>query len=148
MTKTPASNTVKELPGYPVQNSPSGNYSWGGAVGRVEIVYDIVWMGCLGRTPWTELRTPVCSYPIDVFHLSFNFLCLLFLYSIYLCGWALTLSSSLTVNQSQAKDMQKFEAWKENIFNFFLQHFCTRPIAQPTKNFSKLELHFNTPEYF
>jgi hypothetical protein len=26
MTKTPASNTVKELPGYPVQNSPSGNY--------------------------------------------------------------------------------------------------------------------------
>ncbi len=28
-----------------------------GAVGRVEIVYDIVWMGCLRRTPWTELRT-------------------------------------------------------------------------------------------
>ncbi len=58
------------------------------------------------------------------------------------------LSSSLTVNQSQAKDMQKFEAWKENIFNFFPQHFCTRPIAQPTKKcFSKLEFHFNT-EYF
>ncbi len=86
MTKTPASNTVKELSGYPVQNSLSGNYSWGGAVGRVEIVYDIVWMGCLRRTPWTELRTPVCSYPIDVFHLSFNFLCVLLLYSIYLCG--------------------------------------------------------------
>ncbi len=29
------------------------------------------------------LRTPVCSYPI-VTHLSFNFLCLLLLYSIYL----------------------------------------------------------------
>jgi hypothetical protein len=42
MTKTPASDAVKELPGYPVQNSPSGNYSLGGAVGRVEIVYDIV----------------------------------------------------------------------------------------------------------
>ena len=27
MTKTPASDMVKELPGYPVQNSPSGNYS-------------------------------------------------------------------------------------------------------------------------
>jgi hypothetical protein len=28
---------------------------------------------------WTVLRTPVCSYPIDVFHLCFNFLCLLVL---------------------------------------------------------------------
>jgi hypothetical protein len=33
------------------------------------------------------LRTPVCSYPIIVTHLSFNFLCLLLLYSIYLNGW-------------------------------------------------------------
>jgi hypothetical protein len=32
------------------------------------------------------LRTPVCSYPIIVTHLSFNFLCLLVLYSIYLNG--------------------------------------------------------------
>jgi hypothetical protein len=30
------------------------------------------------------LRTPVCSYPIIVTHLSFKFLCLLLLYSIYL----------------------------------------------------------------
>ncbi len=30
------------------------------------------------------LRTPVCSYPIILTHLSFNFLCLLLLYSIYL----------------------------------------------------------------
>jgi hypothetical protein len=30
------------------------------------------------------LRTPVCLYPIIVSHLSFNFLCLLLLYSIYL----------------------------------------------------------------
>jgi hypothetical protein len=43
--------------------------------------------------------------------------------------------------------MQKFEAWKGNIFNFFPQHFCTRPIAQPTKKILKLEFHFNT-EYF
>ncbi len=33
------------------------------------------------------LRTPVCSYPIIVTHLSFNFLCLLLLYSIYLNGY-------------------------------------------------------------
>ncbi len=32
------------------------------------------------------LSTPVCSYPIIVTHLSFNFLCLLLLYSIYLNG--------------------------------------------------------------
>ncbi len=32
------------------------------------------------------LRTPVCSYPIIATHLSFNFLCLLLLYSIYLNG--------------------------------------------------------------
>jgi hypothetical protein len=32
------------------------------------------------------LRTPVCSYPIIVTHLSLNFLCLLLLYSIYLNG--------------------------------------------------------------
>ncbi len=32
------------------------------------------------------LRTPVCSYPIIVSHLSFNFLCLMLLYSIYLNG--------------------------------------------------------------
>ncbi len=50
MTKTPAPDTVKELPGYPVQNSPSGNYSWGGAVGRGGRVYDIVWMGYPRRT--------------------------------------------------------------------------------------------------
>ncbi len=31
-------------------------------------------------------RTPVCSYPIIVSHLSFNVLCLLILYSIYLNG--------------------------------------------------------------
>jgi len=41
-------------------------------------------MGCPRRRPWTKLRTPVCSYPIIVTHLSFNFLCLLLLYSIYL----------------------------------------------------------------
>jgi hypothetical protein len=35
------------------------------------------------------LRTPVCSYPIIVSHLSFNVLCLLILYSIYLSGYAL-----------------------------------------------------------
>ncbi len=41
-------------------------------------------MGCPRRTLWTVLHTPVCSYPIDAFHLSFNFLCLVLLYCIYL----------------------------------------------------------------
>jgi hypothetical protein len=43
MTKTPVSDTVKELPGYPV---PTELSIWElllrGAVGRVEIVYGIV----------------------------------------------------------------------------------------------------------
>ncbi len=81
-------DTVEELPGYPVQNSPSGGFLfWGGPVGRGGIVYDIVWRRCPRRTPWMMLRTPVCSYPIIVTHLSFNFLCLLLLYSIYLNGF-------------------------------------------------------------
>ncbi len=38
---------LKELPGYPVENSLSGSsLSWGGPVGRGGIVYDIVWMEC------------------------------------------------------------------------------------------------------
>jgi hypothetical protein len=52
-------------------------------------------MGCPRRRPWTKLRTPVCSYPIDVFQLSFNFLCLLLLYSIYLNGYYLFLCPDL-----------------------------------------------------
>jgi len=95
MTKTPASNTVKELPRYPVQNSPSGNYFWGGPAGRGGIVYNIVWRRCPRRTPWMMLRTPVCSYPIIVTHLSFNFLCLLLLYSICLNGVNCTLYSHI-----------------------------------------------------
>jgi hypothetical protein len=36
-------DTVKELPGYTVQNCPSGSFlSSGGPVGREGIVYDIV----------------------------------------------------------------------------------------------------------
>ncbi len=78
-------DTVKELPGYPVRNSPSGGFLlWGGALGSEGVVYDIAWRRCPRRTPWMMLRTPVCSYPIIVTHLSFNFLCLLLLYSIYL----------------------------------------------------------------
>ncbi len=60
-TQTNRTDTVKELPGYSVQNCPSVNFLfWGGAVGRWGIVYDIVWMGYPRRTPWTVLRTPVC----------------------------------------------------------------------------------------
>ncbi len=47
-------DTVKELPGYPVQNSPSWSFLfWGGSVGRGGLVYDIVRRGCPRRTPWT-----------------------------------------------------------------------------------------------
>ena len=56
----------------------------GGSWKSGSIVYDIVWRRCSRRTPWMMLRTPVCSYPIIVTHLSFKFLCLLLLYSIYL----------------------------------------------------------------
>jgi hypothetical protein len=51
------------MPGYPVQNYPSGSFlSWGGPVGREGIVYDIAWMGCPRRTPWIILCTPVCFH--------------------------------------------------------------------------------------
>jgi len=43
-------------------------------------------MGCPRRTPWTACVDFPDSYPIDVSHLSFNFFCLLLLYSIYLNG--------------------------------------------------------------
>jgi hypothetical protein len=47
-------DTVEELPGYPVQNSPSVSFLFlGGSVGRDELVYDIVRRGCPRRTPWT-----------------------------------------------------------------------------------------------
>ncbi len=46
-------DTVKKLPGYSVQNSPSRSFLlWGGAVGSGGIVYDIVRMGCPRRTHW------------------------------------------------------------------------------------------------
>ncbi len=72
-------DTVKELPGYPVKNTPSVSFlSWGGLLAGGGIVYDIVWMGWCPRKPWIMLRTLVVAfYPIVVSHLSFNFLCLL-----------------------------------------------------------------------
>ncbi len=82
-------DTVKELPGYPVQNSPSGSFlSWGGPAGRGGIVP--IWY-CVNGMPQKETLdnvayTCILSYPIVVSHLSFNFLCLLLLYSIYLSG--------------------------------------------------------------
>ena len=85
--ETSRTDTLKELLGYPVQNCPSGSFLfWGGPAGRGGVVYDIVWRRCPRRTPWMMLRTPVCSYPIIVTHLSFNFLWLLLLYSIYFNG--------------------------------------------------------------
>jgi hypothetical protein len=58
------------------------------------ILYDIVVSG--KRTPWTMLRTCMLSYPIDVFHLSFNFLCLMLLSCIYLIGANLRLQLRCT----------------------------------------------------
>jgi hypothetical protein len=41
--ETSRTNTLKELPGYPVQNCPSGSFLFSrGPVGSVRIVYDIV----------------------------------------------------------------------------------------------------------
>ncbi len=69
-----------ELSIWELPSLRGGSWKWG------SIVFDIVWRRCPRRTPWMMLRTPVCSYPIIVTHLSFNFLCLLLLYSIYLNG--------------------------------------------------------------
>ncbi len=68
-------DTVKELPGYPVQKCPSGSFLFrGGLVGG--IVYD----GMPQKdTLDSAAYTCMLSYPIDVFHLSFNFLCLVLL---------------------------------------------------------------------
>ncbi len=82
-------DTVEKLPSYPVQNSPSGSFLfWGGSVGRGGLVYSmILWEGDAPEGhPGQPAYTCMLSYSIVVFHLSFNFLCLLLLYSIYLCG--------------------------------------------------------------
>ncbi len=55
-----------------------------------KIVYDIVWKGCPSSTTWKVLRTPVCLYPIDVFHLSFIFFVWCYS-SVSICGFILTL---------------------------------------------------------
>ncbi len=79
-------DTVKDLPGYPVQNSPSGSFLyWGGSVGRGGIVYDIVGMGCPEGNPGKCAYTCMLSYSI-VSLTSISIFCLLLLYSIYLCG--------------------------------------------------------------
>ncbi len=80
-------DTVEKLPGYPVQNSPSGSFLF---------LRGVCWQGwtsiwyCEKGMPQKDtldnLRTPLLSYSNVVFHLSFNFLCLLLLYSIYICG--------------------------------------------------------------
>jgi hypothetical protein len=52
--------TVKEVPGYSVQNSPSGSFLyWGGSVGRGGIVYDIFEWDAQKKT-MENVRTPVC----------------------------------------------------------------------------------------
>ncbi len=77
---TSRTDTVKKLPGYPVQNSPSGGFlRWGGTVGSGGVVYDIVWMWCPRRKPWTILRTPVCFLSYRRLSPQFQFLCLLLL---------------------------------------------------------------------
>jgi hypothetical protein len=54
-------DTVKELAGYPVQNSPSGSFLFrGGSVGRGGLVYDIVRRGMPQKDTLDNLRTPVC----------------------------------------------------------------------------------------
>ncbi len=55
--ETSRTDTVKELPGYSVQNCPSGNFAfWVGAVGRGRRYCE---KGIPQGTPWTVLRTPV-----------------------------------------------------------------------------------------
>ncbi len=87
--ETSRTDTVKKLPGNSVQNSPSGSFlSWKGPADRGgggKIIKNMIL--CEWDAPETPifLRTPGLSYPIIVSHLRYNFLCLLLLYSIYLC---------------------------------------------------------------
>ncbi len=116
---------VKELPGYPVQNSPSGSFLLWGSEGAV---YDIVWRRCPRKTAWMMLRTPVCSYPIIVTHLSFNFLSLLLLYSIYLNGftvakWKHFLPRSEYKEQMSVKYKKKFQITNHLLFHYTVSHF-------------------------
>jgi hypothetical protein len=65
------------------------------------------------------LSTPVCSYPIIVTHLSFNSLCLLLLYSIYLNGISCTLTLGSgegegEVNQREGERGNSSQSWAEN----------------------------------
>ncbi len=79
--------TVSELPGFPVQNCQSRSFLfWGGAVDKGGIVNNIVWMGCPRRTPWTMLRTPVC---IRILSTSFSSVSIFSVccYSRYLSRW-------------------------------------------------------------
>ncbi len=83
-------DTVEELPGYPVQNSPSGSFLfWGRAVGRGGL--HSIWhceKGMPQKDPWTtcvHLYAFVFYRRLSPQFQFFNFLCLLLLYSIYLC---------------------------------------------------------------
>ncbi len=72
--ETSRNDTVKELPGYSVQNCPSGSFLfWGGAGGG--IVYYFVWMGYPSRTPWIVLRTPVCLRILSTSFISVSIFC-------------------------------------------------------------------------
>ena len=69
-----------------------------------------------------------CSYPIIVTHLSFNFLCLLLLYSIYLNGYKASppfpkLSSNV-LSGCQCADSYKF-SWTQNIVARSQSEFTT-----------------------
>jgi hypothetical protein len=55
------------------------------------------------------LRTPVCSYPVIVTHLSFNFLCLLLLYSIYVNEGNSQMESSVQDNPAAPSPCQMRE---------------------------------------
>jgi hypothetical protein len=123
---------VKEQLGYPVQNCPSGSFFfWGGPVGRGGIGYDIVWRGPTQKDTLDNVAyTCMLSYPIVVSHLSFNFLRLLLLYSIYLGGYnnpmpELTLFPSQgSMNSATAKLVR----WTANEGPVRIQYKCLVPI--------------------
>jgi hypothetical protein len=75
------------------------------------------WDAPEGDPAWTKLHTPVCSYPIDVFQLNFNFLCLLVLYSIYLNAYNTPL---LGISDSLRHGLINYI--DDNAFFAFLKH--------------------------
>ncbi len=111
-------DTVKELPGYPLQNCPSGR--------KDPFLRGACWQGgnsiwyCVKGIPQKDTLDDVAytcmlSYPVVVSHLSFNFLCLLLLYNIYLSAQVRPTCSKYVNNRSHRHNLRSTAGQAEPI---------------------------------